>query len=515
MDAKLSCDKEIDILIRARYPLVYVVSYEEQRVLQVLSSLGAQRNKQVFVWSITTGIHKYEESDKTDDSTKDPLAVLSHIERQPYPGIFVLKDFHPYLTDNTVIRKIRDLICNLKNTYETIVILSPVLTIPVELEKSLAIVEFDLPFRDDLNNLLNGVIETIKQSQDVAIKVDDKIKEELVTASLGLTLEEAENALARAIVVDKCLGPEDVEKILAEKEQVIKKSGILQYYHPDETMDTVGGLDALKSWINKRSLAFSEDAKLFGLPYPKGVLLIGVQGCGKSLTCKVISSLWKMPLLRFDVGRVFGGIVGSSEENMRRAIKTADSVAPVVLWIDEIEKSLSGVQSSNFSDAGTSARVFSTFLTWLQDKTKPVFVVATANNISALPPELLRKGRFDEIFFVDLPNVKERKDIFTIHISKRKRDPGRFDLDILSRETQGFSGAEIEQAVISGLFDAFVRKDDLTTEDILNNIKATVPLYRTMREDIDSLREWARTRARYASSLREASIDSQGRKIEL
>lgn len=513
-DLKLHCEKELDIFIRARYPLIYVVSYEEQRILKVLSRLASERDKQLFVWSVTSGIRRAEDHNKIDEATRDPLVALNHIERQTYPAIFVLHDFHSYLNDQTVLRKLRELMSNLKDTYETIVILSPILNIPVELEKDLAVVEFDLPSKTDLRKMFDEIIEIISKTGEVKLDLTDEVKDELVSAAMGLTLNEAENAFAKAIVADKTLGPADVKRILSEKEQVIKKSGILEYYNTQESLANIGGLDIVKDWVMKRCIGFSDKAKDFGLPEPKGILLIGVQGCGKSLTCKAIASLWKMPILRFDVGRVFSGIVGSSEDNMRRAIRTAESVAPTILWIDEIEKSLSGVQSSNFSDSGTSARVFSTFLTWLQEKQKPVFVVATANNIQLLPPELLRKGRFDEIFFIDLPKAEERKEIFSIHIRKRKRDPANFDLVRLSRESDGFSGAEIEQVVISALFDAFVRGGELTTDDMVLNIKATVPLSQTMREEIAGLRSWASTRARMASSIN-SKKNSSDRKIEL
>jgi SpoVK/Ycf46/Vps4 family AAA+-type ATPase len=309
-------------------------------------------------------------------------------------------------------------------------------------------------------------------------------------------LTEAENVFARSLVEKRTL---DVETILSEKEQVIRKSGVLEYYPASEKFSDVGGLNALKDWLSTRQAAFTEKARDFGLPEPRGILILGVQGCGKSLTCKAIGSLWRLPLLRLDIGRIFSGIVGSSEENVRRAIRVAESVAPVVLWMDEMEKGFAGVKSSPFSDAGTTSRVFGTFVTWLQEKTAPVFVVATANDISQLPPELMRKGRFDEIFFVDLPSEEERKDIFAIHLSKRKRDPKSFDLDLLAKNTPGFSGAEIEQSVVSALFDAFHAGRELNTDDIVKAVKQSVPLSVTMEEEISSLREWARTRARAAS----------------
>ncbi len=286
---------------------------------------------------------------------------------------------------------------------------------------------------------------------------------------------------------------------MAEKQQLIRKSGVLEYFDTQEQVADIGGMEVLKAWLGSRSPAFTDKAQRFGLPAPRGVLLLGVQGCGKSLTAKAVAQLWRLPLLRLDVGRIYSGIVGSSEQNIRRALQMAETVAPCVLWIDEIEKALAGVQSSGMSDAGVTSRIFGTINTWMQEKTKPVFVVATANDISQLPPELLRKGRFDEIFFVDLPAAEERREIFEIDLRRRKRDITQFDLDRLAKEAVGFSGSEIEQAVISALYAAFEADRDITTEDISGAIKETVPLFYTMREDIDMVRRWAKGRARPAS----------------
>jgi len=508
-------EKEINILIRARYPLIFIISYEETRIEKLLYKIAQEQNKQFYLWSVTRGIHKLEEM-KSDESTKDPLNALRFVEKQTGPIIFLFKDFHPYLSEPSIVRKLRDLVENLKTTYETILFVSPVVNVPVELEKDIAIVDCPLPDRGEINNLLENIISTVSTKPNIKIELTPEIKEKFVDAALGLTLNEAENAFARAVVYDNVLDGKDLQIILEEKKQVIKKSGILDYFPTDEKIENVGGLDNLKEWLKKRSTSFTQKAKEFGLPEPKGIFLVGVQGCGKSLVAKCISNLWGLPLLRFDVGKVFSGIVGSSEENIRKAIKIAESVAPVILWIDEIEKSLSGVESSSASDAGTSARVFGTFITWLQEKTKPVFVVATANSIQTVPPELLRKGRFDEIFFVDLPNYNERKEIFAIHLRKRKRDPENFNLEILARESENFSGAEIEQVIISSLFDAFVEDRDITTDDILKNIKATVPLAVTMKESIEELRKWARNRAVPANKpeIIEGEFMREGRKLE-
>jgi len=315
-----------------------------------------------------------------------------------------------------------------------------------------------------------------------------------------LTLNEAENVFAKTLIKRGGLGAEHLDVIISEKEQIVRKSGLLEYYHSTERFDDVGGLDLLKDWLRKRQMAFTERAREYGLPTPKGVLLIGVQGCGKSLTAKAVASLWKVPLLRLDMSRIFSSLVGASEENLRNALRVAESVSPCILWVDELEKSFAGAQSSALSDAGTTARVLGYFLTWLQEKTAPCFVIATANSIEQLPPELLRKGRLDEIFFVDLPSKRERMEIFAIHLRKRKRDPSLFDLEALAEASQGFSGAEIEQAVISALYDAFSEGRDITTDDILKAIRETVPLSVTMKEQIDALREWASGRARRASS---------------
>lgn len=510
------CDVEIDILVRARYPLIYIVSWEEQRILERLKDMAAKRNKKIFLWSVTRGIFKLDDDPlKVDEGTRDPLNALAYVEKCTDPALMVFLDFHSFLGDQNVIRKLRDLVNNLKNTYETLIILSPVLTVPIELEKEFVVTDYDVPAYEEIVELLDGIIEIVSKNSEVTIDLSGDAKEKLVKATLGLTRSEAENAFARSIVIDKKLDAQDIDKILEEKKQAIRKSKLLEYYESKEEFANIGGLENLKDWLTKRGVAFTQKAQAFGLPQPKGILLLGVQGCGKSLTAKAVASLWKLPLLRLDIGAVFSGIVGSSEENMRRAIKTAESLSPIILWIDEIEKGLSGVQSSTFSDAGTSARVFSTFLTWLQEKTNPVFVIATANNIQLLPPELLRKGRFDEIFFVDLPLLQERKKIFSIHIKKRKRDAAKFDLELLARESDGYSGAEIEQAVISSLYDAFLENRDIATQDILKSVKDSVPLSVTMKENIEETRNWAKRRARYASGADKEKPNEKGLKLEI
>jgi SpoVK/Ycf46/Vps4 family AAA+-type ATPase len=336
--------------------------------------------------------------------------------------------------------------------------------------------------------------------------------QKVTEAALGLTAEEAENVFAKSLVQT---GDFDLKIILSEKEQIIRKSGVLEYCHVNENMQGVGGLDELKKWLNKRGKAFTPKARDFGLPEPRGILLLGIPGCGKSLTAKAISSMWQLPLLKLDVGKVFSSLVGSSEENVRRAIQTAESIAPSILWLDEMEKGFSGLGSSGQTDGGTTARVFGTFLTWLQEKKTPVFVVATCNNVSQLPPELLRKGRFDEIFFVDLPSKEERKEIFKIHLEKRHRNVNGFDLNKLSDEAVGFSGSEIEEIIVSALYDAFDNNEDINQTYIENTIKSMIPLSQTMEEQIKGTREWAKIRAKRASSIEWETESAAVRKLEI
>jgi len=492
---------ELDTLIRARYPLIYLVSWEEQRLDAILDELAKRHGKGLFSWSVTRGLRRVGGARTGGaEGAHEPMEALVAIEKLTEPSLVVLKDFHPYLNDPTVIRGLRELSQSLKTTYTTVILLSPVLQIPVELEKDLTVLDVPLPTHEELYALLKEIAEVVVRGKRASVSLKREDADLIAKAARGLTLSEAENTFAKAIASDSRLGKEDIGLILDEKRQVIRKSGLLEYYSTEEHFGNVGGLDHLKTWLGRRGTAFSEPARRFGLPEPKGLLLLGVQGCGKSLTAKAIASSWKMPLLRLDMGRIFSGLVGSSEENLRRAIRVAESVAPAVLWTDEIEKGLSGSGSSGFSDGGVTARVFGAMLTWLQEKTAPVFVVATANRIDLLPPELLRKGRFDEIFFIDLPAVAEREEIFRIHVGRRGRRLEDYDLGALAAAAEGFSGAEIEQVVVAALYDAFAEGKELEQRHLLRAVAETFPLATTMREDIQKLREWAKTRTRPASS---------------
>ncbi len=493
--------EEVETLLRARYPLLYVVTYEERRFEQdVLAEIAKAWNKGLFVWSSSRGLidaHAAESS--PDNATRDPLGALKRVQEQKQPAIFALRDFHPFLSDTQVIRVLRDIAASLPGTLSNVVFVSPVLKVPAELEKDITVIDFGPPTLQELDERLSDVIESVKDNPHIKVNLPPPARERILKSALGLTASEAENIFAKAIIKDGKLDETDIPLVLEEKRQVIRKSGILEFYDAEDNIGQVGGLEVLKDWLTKRSVDFTEEARAFGLPQPRGVLLLGVQGCGKSLVAKAVSSLWGMPLLRFDVGRVFGSLVGQSEEATRRAIRTAEAIAPAVLWIDEIEKGFAGASAGHL-DSGVTARVFGTFLTWMQEKKTAVFIVATANNVRAIPPEMLRKGRFDEVFFVDLPNAEERKAILRVHLLKRSQDLERFDLDRLAEESTGFSGAELEEAAVNGLRDAlYDGKRQMTTDDISRSIRQCIPLSVTMKEQIEELREWAATRARRAS----------------
>lgn len=504
-------------LLKARFPVLYVPTWEEERVLSKLSQVAADATKiktarKVLTWSSTTGLIGDGVSQK--DDTKSPLRVLEFAEQYAEPAIFVLKDLHAFLgangrpLDPQVVRRLRDVVPHLKQSPKpkSLFIVAPSLVLPLDLQKDVQVIDFDLPTFDEILAVLREMIAANKSSGRIAIDLNESDEKRLATAAMGLTLQEAENAFARAMVEDGKLDASDVDVILEEKQQIIRKTQILEFISSDLSIEDVGGLENLKRWLLKRNRSWLEEARRYCLPPPKGVLITGVPGCGKSLIAKSISAMWKLPLLRLDIGRIFSGIVGSSEENVRTAIKTAEAIAPSILWIDEIEKGFSGTGSSG--DSGTATRVFGTFLTWMQEKTKPVFVIATANNIHSLPPEMLRKGRFDEIFFVDLPTKKERADIFLLHLRKRLRDKqvvGDFTLEksLLERFaelTEGFVGAEIENVVIAALFEAFSENRSIKAEDFEKSIRNTVPLAVTQAEQIHAIRQWANLRAVSATS---------------
>jgi SpoVK/Ycf46/Vps4 family AAA+-type ATPase len=515
--------EQLTYLIKARYPLIWITSHEEERVGKLLYRKVADKcGKRPFTWSITEGFVD-KDADKSDWGAADKIEPIEALKwMKAYnkgPAIFVLRDFHEYVKNPTVKRLLRDIARDFPKRGRACVILSPLQKIPPEVEKEFAIVDFDLPRIPDIQRIMSRLLDALRgggnqQVSDwlVGFEKDDAEQLKIAEAALGLTAFEVENVLAKSVVQVKRF---DLDIIHSEKEQIIRKSGILDFMHPDASFAGVGGLSQLKDWLRKRSKAFTVEARQFGLPEPRGILMLGIPGCGKSLMAKAVSSLWRLPLIRLDVGKVFGSLVGSSEEGMRKAIKTAESVAPCILWLDELEKGLAGSQSSGQSDGGTTARVFGTFITWLQEKQSAVFVIGTANNIKMLPPELLRKGRFDEIFFVDLPSSSERKTIFEIHIASRNRDVANYDITAMVDATDGFSGSEIEQVVISALYDAFDEGVEINDQHLLRAVGDTVPLSRTMHEEIGTMRDWAKSRARLASNDYRSEQREMTRKIDI
>ena len=498
---------KIKDMLRAYYPVLYLVSFEYERTTQkligIINSLRENGKKvNLYIWNCVDGLNKQTLSGKEyiGEEYDEPEMFLKFIYQNQdivSKDIFLLEDFSNYIEEEKIKYYIRAIAERAKSTNTHAIILSAIYKLPMELEKYVTVLNMPLPDRIDMERTLMQVEKQCKTS----LSLDQRSK--LVDAALGMTSMEADLAFCLAAVKNG-LTDAATEIVSSEKEQIIRKSGILDYFPKNESLKDVGGMDILKEWLRKRQMAYEKNARDFGLQEPKGLLLLGVPGCGKSLTAKSIASFWNMPLLRLDVGKVFQGLVGSSEDNIRKAIATAEAVAPCILWIDEIEKGLSGVQSSGSTDGGVTSRIFSTILTWMQEKTKPVFVVATANNINQLPPELLRKGRFDEILFVDLPTSEERKNIFKIHLAKKNQNPSMFPLEMFSSKTEGFNGAEIEECIKEALFAAYIanpKEPKLEAIHIMSAIKETVPLSTTMKEQISMLRQWATTRAKNASVM--------------
>ncbi len=497
-------------LVRARFPVLYVETVEEERLVDTLRDVVAdarlaRQRLRLVTWRLTTGLH--DESQSWPRTAELPQA-LAAIAAYDEPGLFVIFDVHWFLrpqrglAEQRVIRQLRDLRASLTRggATKTVVFVAPQLVLPTELEKDVYIVDFPLPGVAELGEVLDRIIDDNRGR--LAVDLDRAGRERLVSAALGLTVQEAENAFARGAVRDQRLDLDDIALVMEEKRQAIRKSTLLEYVAPTSGFDDIGGLDQLKQWMRRRSGAWTESARAFGLPFPRGALITGVPGCGKSLTARCTSALWGLPLLRLDIGRVFAGLVGSSEQNMRSAIRTAEALAPCILWIDEIEKGF-GQGGRQGLDGGTSSRVFGSFLTWMQEKEQPVFVIATANDISVLPPEFLRKGRFDEIFFVDLPTPRERAEVFEIHLRSYLRSrEASLDFPLtgetfvrLASAANEFSGAEIEQAVVAAMFVAYEAGRPVRVTDVETALRHTVPLAVTQAEQVQMLRAWADQRA--------------------
>lgn len=493
---------EVVDYLKAGYPIIWMQEKDEVSAINKLKKIASNGKTKKSgslkfnVWSCTEGIKIYnhnEEKVTVQANTKDPIQALEWlISKGVDSSLNVFLNMHPYMEQSQVQQLLKDSIPLGKNLERHIIIVSTEIKIPSTLEKDIALISYNLPTKEELEVVLDDLIRLNSFEQ-----VKDKSR--ILDAALGLTLSEAENAFSMAVVKHKEFSEDAIQTVQQLKTQYIGKDGILTYIPPKISMDDIAGLEVLKEWLYSREQAMSIEARDYGLPIPKGILLAGVPGSGKSLSAKAVSAAWQLPLLQFDISQVFGSLVGESEQKMKTALSTAEAVSPCILWLDEIEKAFSGMNGN--SDSGVTSRVFGQFLTWMQEKSKMVFVIATANNVESLPPEFLRKGRFDEFFWVDLPTNYERKKIFELHIKKIKRNPDNFDIDLLAKETLGFSGAEIEEIVKSSLFSSFEDKRELEMKDLVRSLNSITPLSITMKERIEGIREWAKDRARNASNV--------------
>ena len=492
----MSFTQEFNLLLKARYPIIYVTTIEEDRLeYTIRNCIKKNGNRGIYIWDFVEGY--INNPNNNGLAKRNPLQALEFIEKiQPEtPAIFLLKDFNRFLNDVSVSRKLKNLIRILKTQPKTLIIVATEVNIPNEFIDTITILEFQLPQLNEIKQELDRLVNSLNQ------KIENNVFESLINSCQGLSLERIRRVLSKIIALHKTLDERAIDLILKEKRQIIYQTQVLEFCLSDNTIADIGGLTNLKNWLTQRAKSFSNRAKNYGLPAPRGLLLIGIQGTGKSLTAKAIANDRQLPLLKLDFGRLFGGIVGESEMKIRQMIQIAETLAPCILWIDEIDKTFGQINSKG--DSGTTSRVLGTFITWLSEKTAPVFVVSTANNFDVLPVELIRKGRFDEIFFIGLPLEDERKLIFTVHLSKLRPDSWKdFNIDILSQESKNFSGAEIQQSIIEGMHIAFNENREFTTNDIRRGLQETIPIAKMNFEEIESLQNWALSgRFRIASTL--------------
>jgi SpoVK/Ycf46/Vps4 family AAA+-type ATPase len=482
-------------LMRAGNPIISMETPDESRAVRMVRDAAGQLSLPLSEWTVTEGL--LSASQPSSRVLVEPgkiVAALRYIRESTIPGVYLFKDIAPHCKDAPVVRAIRDLYFSSDSRSWTVVLVDAVSLLPEVRRLS---VPFDVgwPDEQELEEIVRTTFQDVQRRslEQVEATLTKRELEMLVQALRGLTTEEAARVVAGAIRGDNVLDASDIPRIVEAKRNLLGAMGCLESIAADVSPDEIGGLNNLKRWLNTRHGGFSSRARQFGLDPPRGILLLGVQGCGKSLCAKVVASAWRMPLMRMDPGVLYQKYIGESEARLREALQQAESMSPVVLWIDEIEKAFASAGSES-ADGGLSQRMFGTLLSWMQDHRAPIFLIATANNLSQLPPELMRKGRFDEIFFVDLPGPQERESIFSIHLKKRNRDPGGFDMPRLTAASEGMSGAEIEQAVISGLYAAFAEKVDCTSEHLFAAIHGTQPLSIVMREHVERLRSWAKNR---------------------
>jgi ATP-dependent 26S proteasome regulatory subunit len=512
----------LKILLDSNTPIVVVETVEEMHAVRLVRAACTSLNLAAFEWSIASGLARcgsdgapqvltdtYSNAtghDSTDMAAKaiynsrEPVQVLGNLEGISVDAAFILKDFHRHMDDPVVVRRLRDVGQKFSQNRRTVIITAPSIVIPPELASLVEYLELPLPDKQRLRQIIDEMIVRVGKSRTLKRNLDSAGLDAMANNLRGLSEEEAERAVSQALVTRYGLTPEIVTDVLQAKKELLRRSEMLDFVEAIGTLSNVGGLENLKTWLAERQGTWEDTAREFGLEPPKGVIILGVQGCGKSMCAQAIAGEWKIPLVKFDTAAIFDKYIGETEKRIQKVFQVAEGLAPCVLWIDELEKVFAGSgPDSASSDAGVSSRLLGAFLSWMQDRKAPVFVAATCNNVSALPPELIRKGRFDELFFVDLPNQAERKQIFAIQLTKRKRNPVEFDLDLVASTARGYSGAEIEASVQAALYAAFSSKQQLTTQTLVQALKATVPLSTTRAEEIEALRDWAGKRAVPAS----------------
>jgi SpoVK/Ycf46/Vps4 family AAA+-type ATPase len=483
---------DLELILRSRTPIIVIESQDEARMLELLQSIAlgqaSDEYAPLFRWTITDGLQRIDISLEPQSLNSQPADVLKHIRAVSKPGIYVLLDFHPFLEDPVHVRLIKDICIQYRNVPRQLVLISHQISLPTELETFSARFDMDLPSEEERAKIIKRAVNDYSEDNPGRhVQVDLKAHDLLVQNLAGLTYRDTERLARNAIYVDGAISKSDLPGVMQAKYELLNRGGALQFEYDTARFSDVGGLSRLKKWLTQRRPAFERDASTAHLDVPKGILLLGIQGCGKSLAAKATAGIFQVPLLRLDFGAIYDKYHGETERKLRDSLNTADVMSPCVLWIDEIEKGIAG----RGGETGTSQRVLGTFLTWMAERKSHVFVVATANDITTLPPELVRKGRFDEIFFVDLPGPKIRAAILAIHLTNRNQPLGNFDIVELAKTMEGFSGAEIEQAVVSALYAAHAINQPLATEHIFDEIRQTRPLSVVMRERIASMRQWA------------------------
>ena len=532
--------QRLKTLIDSSTPIVVMETVEEMRAVRMVRSACTALNLATFEWSVASGLMRsgstvgevvtgmdsgahyapphadmgsqnmdsIEQNAKALYNSREPAQMLANLEGITVEAAFFLKDLHRHMDDPIVVRRLRDVGQRFATNRKTIVLTAPKIEIPAELRGLVEFFELPLPDRQRLRQIIDETLVRISKTHTLQRKLDAAGFDAIVENLRGLTEEEAERAISQALVTRYALCPEIATDVLEAKKSLLKRSEMLEFVESSDNLANVGGLVGLKQWLGTRRGAWEDSARAFGLEPPHGVIILGVQGCGKSLCARAVAGEWKLPLVKFDTSAVYDKFIGETEKRIRKVFQVAEGLAPCVLWIDELEKVFAGSGPDSASaDAGVSSRLLASFLSWMQDRKAPVFVAATCNNVTVLPPELIRKGRFDELFFVDLPNQAERKQIFSIQLTRRKRNPTDFDLEKVATAAKGYSGAEIDAAVQGGLYAAYAEKKELSTQSLLDALAQTVPLSITRAEELDALREWARTRA-VPASVAEASAAS-------